>query len=70
MIIFGGPFRAIPTSVPGVHFGELMPEQARLMDRVAVVRGLDRYLFRHAAWQVEPAQAARPAEQEIPPAGR
>lgn len=35
---FRGPFGAIPTSVPGVHFGELLPEQARLMDRLAVLR--------------------------------
>ena len=33
-----GPFGAIPTSVPGVHFGELMPEQARRMDRLAILR--------------------------------
>ena len=30
---FRGPFGAIPTSLPGVHFGELLPEQARRMDR-------------------------------------
>ncbi len=35
---FRGPFGAIGTSVPGVQFGELMPEQARLMDRLAVIR--------------------------------
>src|SRR4051794_34449891 len=35
---FRGPFGSIPTSVPGVRFGELMPEQARLMDRLAVLR--------------------------------
>src|SRR4051812_34561870 len=35
---FRGPFGAIPTRVPGVHFGELMPEQARRMDRLAVLR--------------------------------
>ena len=35
---FRGPFGAIGTSVPGVHFGELLPEQARIMDRLAVVR--------------------------------
>jgi len=35
---FRGPFGAIPTSLPGVHFGELMPEQARRMDRLAVLR--------------------------------
>src|SRR4051812_36368449 len=35
---FRGPFGAIPTTLPGVHFGELMPEQARRMDRLAVLR--------------------------------
>jgi uncharacterized protein (DUF1501 family) len=35
---FRGPLGAIPTSLPGVHFGELLPEQARRMDRLAVIR--------------------------------
>ncbi len=35
---FRGPFGAISTNQPGVHFGELMPEQARIMDKLAVVR--------------------------------
>jgi hypothetical protein len=35
---FRGPFGAIPTSLPGVHFGELLPEQARRMDKLAVLR--------------------------------
>ncbi len=35
---FRGPFGAIRTNMPGVHFGELMPEQARLMDKLAIVR--------------------------------
>jgi hypothetical protein len=35
---YRGPFGAIGTSVPGVRFGELLPEQARLMDRLAVLR--------------------------------
>jgi hypothetical protein len=35
---YRGPFGAIGTSTPGVHFGELLPEQARLMDRLAVIR--------------------------------
>jgi hypothetical protein len=35
---YRGPFGAIRTSVPGVLFGELMPAQARLMDKVAVIR--------------------------------
>jgi hypothetical protein len=35
---YRGPLRAIDTSVPGVQFSELMPEEARLMERLAVVR--------------------------------
>src|SRR5690349_5630094 len=35
---YRGPFGAIATNVPGVQFGELMPEQARLADKLAVVR--------------------------------
>jgi hypothetical protein len=37
----GGPFKAIPTAVPGVHICELMPKLAAIMDRIAVVRSLD-----------------------------
>jgi len=35
---FRGPFGAIATSVPGVHFGELLPEQAKRMDKLAILR--------------------------------
>jgi hypothetical protein len=35
---YRGPFGAIGTSVAGVQFGELMPETAKLMDRLAVLR--------------------------------
>ena len=35
---YRGPLRAIDTSVPGMQFSELMPEQARLMDKLAVLR--------------------------------
>ena len=35
---YRGPCAAIDTSVPGIQFGELMPEQARLADKLAVVR--------------------------------
>jgi hypothetical protein len=38
---FRGPFGATRTSVPGVQFGELLPEQARLMDRLAVLRSVN-----------------------------
>jgi hypothetical protein len=35
---YRGPLGAIDTSVPGIQFSELMPEQARIMDRLAVLR--------------------------------
>ena len=34
----GGPFKAIPTNVTGVHICELMPKMAKMMDRMAVIR--------------------------------
>ena len=37
----GGPFRAIPTSVPGIHIGELLPHTAKQMHRLSIVRSLD-----------------------------
>jgi hypothetical protein len=37
----GGPFRAIPTSVPGTHVCELMPHSAKRMHRLALVRGVN-----------------------------
>ena len=36
----GGPFRAIPTSVPGTHFCELMPHTAQVAHKLAVVRSM------------------------------
>lgn len=35
---FRGPFGAIGTKVDGIRFGELLPEQAKIADRLAVVR--------------------------------
>lgn len=37
----GGPFRAIPTAVPGVHISELLPKTARHMDKLALVRSIN-----------------------------
>lgn len=36
----GGPFRSIPTKLPGVHFGELMPRCAQIADKLAVIRSM------------------------------
>jgi hypothetical protein len=37
----GGPFRAIPTSVPGTHICELLPLTAQQMHRLAIVRSVN-----------------------------
>ena len=37
----GGPFRSIPTDVPGLHISELMPEMAKRMTTTCVLRGLN-----------------------------
>src|SRR5262245_62996539 len=37
----GGPFRAIPTSVPGVHICELMPKMAQRMKHTCLIRSLN-----------------------------
>ncbi|ADB16278.1 protein of unknown function DUF1501 [Pirellula staleyi DSM 6068] len=38
--LFGGPFRAIPTSVPGVHVSELLRKTSQQMHHLAVVRSM------------------------------
>jgi uncharacterized protein (DUF1501 family) len=45
---FRGEFRAIKTNLPGVALGECFPRQARLMDRLAVVRSLHHATSDHA----------------------
>src|SRR5579859_2297760 len=37
----GGPFQAIPTSVPGTHISELLPFTAQQMHHLALVRGIN-----------------------------
>ena len=38
---FRGPFKAIKTNVPGIQFSEMLPQQARLMDKLAVLRSVN-----------------------------
>src|SRR3954470_20677248 len=38
--IYSGPFRSIPTKIPGIHFSELMPRCASIADKLAVVRSM------------------------------
>lgn len=49
----GGPFRAIPTSVPGIHISELLPHTARQMHRLSLIRGLNTKNGDHGRGQVE-----------------
>jgi uncharacterized protein (DUF1501 family) len=37
----GGPFRAIPTSVPGIHISELLPKTAKVMHQLALIRSIN-----------------------------
>src|SRR5687768_2971270 len=36
----GGPFGSIPTKIPGVHFSSLMPQCAKIADRLNIVRSM------------------------------
>ena len=56
----GGPFRAIPTSVPGVHVSELLPHTARQMHRLALVRGMNTAEDDHAKGAVIMQTGRRP----------
>jgi uncharacterized protein (DUF1501 family) len=59
----GGPFQTIATSVPGTHICELLPYTARLMHRLALVRGVNTaendhgkgYVIMHTGRRPEPA---------------
>jgi hypothetical protein len=42
-----GPFRVIPTNVPGVRFAEHLPRLARIFDRFAVVRSVNHRASSH-----------------------
>lgn len=37
---YRGPFGSIPTNVPGIHFGELLPRQAKHADKMCVLRSV------------------------------
>jgi len=46
---FGGPFRAIPTSVPGVHVSELLPKTSQQMHHLALLRSVSTRDNSHSA---------------------
>lgn len=49
----GGPFRAIPTSVPGMQICELLPFTARQMHHLSIIRSLDTKNSDHGRGVVE-----------------
>ena len=38
--VFRGPLGTIQTSVPGIHFGAMIPEQAKIADKLVVLRSI------------------------------
>jgi len=63
----GGPFRSIPTKLPGVHFGELMPKCAGIADRLAVVRSMKTTQSEHLQGSICSAAAPRRARPSCGP---
>lgn len=43
----GGPFRAIPTNVPGIQISELLPQLAMRMQHTAIIRSLNTKIADH-----------------------
>ena len=46
-----GEFKPIPTNVPGVQFGELLPKLAKCMDKMALLRSIVGLADEHSSWQ-------------------
>src|SRR5437868_435409 len=61
----GGPFQAIPTSVPGVHISELLPHTARHLHQLALVRGVNTAEDEHSrgAYIMHTGRRTTPGEQ-------
>jgi uncharacterized protein (DUF1501 family) len=49
----GGPFRPIPTSVPGTHICELLPHTAKQMHHLSIIRSINTRNNDHAKGVVE-----------------
>jgi uncharacterized protein (DUF1501 family) len=65
---FRGPFDAIATRVPGIRFGELLPCQARVADKLAVIRGVNHGSGDHTAcnhWMLTGFQGPRFDAQDL-----
>jgi len=50
---YRGPFKTIPTSVPGMNFTELLPMQARIADKLTVLRSMHQTAPGHPAGSMQ-----------------
>lgn len=66
---FGGPFRAIPTSVPGIQISELLPFTAKQMHHLALVRGINTKNSGHGPGVVQMTTGHNPVGAELPHLG-
>lgn len=50
---YRGPFKTIPTKIPGTHFTELMPLQAKIADKFTVLRSMNQKAGGHPAGSMQ-----------------
>ncbi len=46
-----GEYHPIATNVPGIQIGNLLPNMAKCMDKVALIRSLVGFIDEHSSWQ-------------------
>src|SRR4051794_13004999 len=61
---YRGPFRPIPTSVPGLDICELFPLQAKLGDRISLVRSLHHTMSAHNDGSIEVLTGKTPVKPD------
>lgn len=61
----GGPFRAIPSSVPGTHVSELIPYTAKQMHRLSLIRSIDTQTTDHGlgAYEMRKGHRKQPGRE-------
>ena len=61
---YRGPFRPIPSAVPGLDLCELFPLQARLGDKIALIRSLHHTMSAHNDGSIEVLTGKTPARPD------
>src|SRR6185295_13965509 len=67
--VWGGPFRSIETSVPGVRISELLPFTAKQMHQLALVRGINTKNSGHGPGAIQMTTGHNPTGAELPHLG-